>query len=243
LIISGLLEVDHFNLAEPNLHDHQVTAVTCDIWSGMDVGSNGTVAQLCLTSTNEPVTLSERDMKHTLWRHLRNAFLVAGTTLTVVACSDEEGSSAPLTPPDLAACGGLAVSDTLELVSRLYATGVQIYRWNDTTWTFISPSATLFSDAEMKHTVGIHYSGPTWEGLDGSKVTAVKLGECTPDAGAIPWLLLGATAADLPGEFDGVTRIQRVNTTGGKAPANAGTVLGQVASVAYTTEYYFYAPQ
>jgi hypothetical protein len=182
-------------------------------------------------------------MKHMLRHHLRNAFLVAVAALSVAACSDEEGSAAPLTPPDLTACGALAVDDSLQLVSRLFATGVQIYRWNDTTWTFISPSATLFDDAGMKHAVGIHYSGPTWEGLDGSKVTGAKLGECTPDAGAIPWLLLGATAADLPGEFDGVTRIQRVNTAGGKAPAAAGTNVGQVVSVPYTTEYYFYAPR
>jgi hypothetical protein len=189
------------------------------------------------------VTLSESDMPSLPFTFLKRSLFAAAVAVAVAACSDEEGSSAPLTPPDLAACGGLAVDDSLQLVSRLFATGVQIYRWNDTTWTFISPSATLFDDAEMKHAVGIHYSGPTWEGLDGSKVTGAKLGECTPDAGAIPWLLLGATAADLPGEFDGVTRIQRVNTTGGKAPTNAGTILGQVTSVPYTTEYYFYAPR
>src|SRR5688572_8125156 len=114
-------------------------------------------------------------MKHTLRPYLRNTLLVAAVTLAVAACSEDEGS-APLTPPDLAACGGLAVADSLQLVSRLFATGVQIYRWNDTTWTFISPSATLFADAGMKHSVGIHYSGPTWEGLDGSKVTGAKLG-------------------------------------------------------------------
>lgn len=182
-------------------------------------------------------------MKHAFAQISKTFFLLALVAVISAACSEEEGGPSPLTPPDLATCGNLAVPDSLQLVSHLFATGVQIYRWNDTTWTFISPSATLFADAGMKHTVGIHYSGPTWEGLDGSKVTGAKLGECTPDAGAIPWLLLGATAADLPGEFDGVTRIQRVNTTGGKAPAAAGTNVGQVVSVPYTTEYYFYAPR
>ena len=38
--------------------------------------------------------------------------------------------------------------------------------------------------------VGIHYGGPTWESLSGSKVVGAVIDRATPDASAIPWLLL-----------------------------------------------------
>jgi len=40
--------------------------------------------------------------------------------------------------------------------------------------------------------------------------------------------------------FQGVTRVQRVHTVGGKAPAEAGTFGGQVTGIPYTAEYFFY---
>ena len=43
--------------------------------------------------------------------------------------------------------------------------------------------------------------------------------------------------------FAGITHIQRVNTVGGNAPAGAGTVTGETASVPYTAEYFFYRAQ
>jgi hypothetical protein len=172
------------------------------------------------------------------------SFLAVALAATLAACSEDEGTATPLSLPELGACEAtLQVPDSLELVSHLYATGVQIYRWNDTTWVAVSPSATLFTDPAEEHVVGIHYSGPTWEGLAGSKVVGAVIDKCTPDANAIPWLILSGTSDGAPGEFQGVTRIQRVNTTGGKAPVAAGTNLGQVVSVPYTTEYFFYAPR
>jgi hypothetical protein len=66
------------------------------------------------------------------------------------------------------------------------------------------------------------------------------LERCTPDPAAIPWLLLGAVEPQGPGIFHQVTFIQRVNTEGGKAPTDAGTVVGEVAYVPYTAEYFFY---
>jgi len=40
-----------------------------------------------------------------------------------------------------------------------------------------------------------------------------------------------------------VTQIQRVNTVGGNAPANPGSVTGEEARVPYTAEYFFYREQ
>lgn len=176
------------------------------------------------------------------FRTLGNSLLAATIAAVLVACSDDEQGPAPLTPPDLTGCAQVQVSDTLELVAHLYARGVQIYRWNGATWDFISPSATLFPSGTDETAIGYHYSGPTWEGLDGSKVVGTVIDKCTPDGSAIPWLVLSGTPSGNWGEFGNVTRIQRVNTTGGKAPADGNTV-GQVASVAYTTDYYFHAPR
>jgi hypothetical protein len=63
---------------------------------------------------------------------------------------------------------------------------------------------------------------------------------CTPDQSAIAWLLLVSTETNGPGIFNGITYIQRVNTTGGIAPTAIGLSTGEVKEVPYTAEYYFY---
>jgi len=142
--------------------------------------------------------------------------------------------------PDLSGCDSVEAPSGSTLAFRAFATGVQIYRWTGATWSFVAPSATLFADAGAHGAVGIHYAGPTWESMSGSKVVGAVSKRCTPDANAIPWLLLRAVSADGPGIFDRVAFIQRVNTTGGIAPAQAGSVVGELASVPYTAEYFFY---
>ncbi len=144
--------------------------------------------------------------------------------------------------PDLPSplCDTLQVPQGNRLALRLYALGVQIYRWNGASWVFVEPQATLFSDADYHNKVGIHYAGPTWEHNNGGKVVATRLEGCTPDPTAIPWLLLQTVTNDGPGVFGSVTYIQRVNTVGGLAPTAPGRSTGAVAEVPYTTEYYFY---
>jgi hypothetical protein len=140
---------------------------------------------------------------------------------------------------DLSACPTIAVPPGSKLVSRVYASGAQIYRWTGTSWSFVAPDAVLTSDAGGRGVVGTHYAGPTWESNSGGTVVGSVLERCTPDASAVPWLLLSAVA-DGPGIFHRVKFIQRVNTTGGLAPAASGSVVGQEARVPYTTEYLFY---
>ena len=120
--------------------------------------------------------------------------------------------------------------------------GVQIYRWNGTSWDFIAPVVSLFAEANYFGEVGDHYTGPTWESKSGSKVVARRvLGTgCTPDPSAIAWLKLERVSSGGPGMFNAITFIQRVNTTGGLAPAEAGLSVGDVKEVPYTAEYYFY---
>ena len=141
-------------------------------------------------------------------------------------------------------CSSIRVDEGNKLVFHVYARGVQIYRWNALTgkWDFVAPVANLFAEENYHGEVGTHYVGPTWESKSGSKVVGrrVQGTGCTPDPTAIPWLLLEKVSSQGPGIFGSVTFIQRVNTTGGNAPAEAGAVDGEVKEVGYTAEYYFY---
>jgi Protein of unknown function (DUF3455) len=148
-----------------------------------------------------------------------------------------EDSRAPDLPSPL--CDRLQLSGQ-KVAFHVYAQGVQIYRWDGTSWVFVAPEATLFADAGYHGEVGIHYAGPTWESNSGGKVIASRLEGCTPDPTAIPWLLLQAVSTEGPGIFDRVTYIHRVNTTGGLAPAAPGPFIGAEVEVPYTAEYYFY---
>ena len=144
--------------------------------------------------------------------------------------------------PDLGDGTSLQVEAGNTVAAWAYAEGVQIYRWNGTSWVFQRPEAVLYSgDGEDDEVVGLHYAGPTWESNSGSKVVARRIRDpytASPDA--IPWLLLEATSAEGPGLFHRVTFIQRLYTTGGVAPAAAGEFVGQEVGVPYTAWYVFY---
>ena len=142
--------------------------------------------------------------------------------------------------PELGNFQNLKVPAGNKVSYHVYAEGVQIYRWNGASWSFVGPEADLFANAGGNGLVGTHYTGPTWESSSGSKVVGTVLERGTPDPSAIPWLLLKAVSNEGPGVFDQVTFIQRVNTVGGNAPSGAGTFQGEIKEVPYTAEYYFY---
>jgi hypothetical protein len=120
-----------------------------------------------------------------------------------------------------------------------FGVGVQIYTWNGSSWGAAVPEAILFHGEGI---VTIHFAGPTWMSNSGSKVVGAlpPKAAVTVDPGAIPWLLLSAKNPEGPGIFANTTYIQRVNTTGGKAPTADGAFVGQVARVPYTADYFFY---
>jgi len=145
----------------------------------------------------------------------------------------------------VAGCAGVQVPDSLKpaanesLAQVVPAKGVQIYECRDGKWAFVAPDAELFDRSGKK--IGTHYAGPVWEAADGSKVVgAVKARADAPQAGSIPWLLLGAKSVGPKGAFSGVTSIQRVATTGGTAPAGECAQAGARARVDYTADYYFF---
>ena len=140
--------------------------------------------------------------------------------------------------PDLGICSDLKAPEGSTLVHHVYARGVQIYRWNGS-WAPVGPSAQLFADPEEKSLVGIHYGGPSWETLSGSKVVGEVAKRCTYDPSAVQWLLLNAKSAEGPGVFRQVKYIHRLNTVGGIAPSSPGSA-GQEVQIPYSTEYFFY---
>jgi Protein of unknown function (DUF3455) len=170
---------------------------------------------------------------------------IKSTLFPALLCAAVAGCAAspPLNvPPPLAVASGQV------LIARLHARGEQIYRCqpakNDSTrfdWLFKEPEATLFDHAGKK--VGKHYAGPSWEGDDGSKVVGeVTAHSDSPDANAIPWLLLRAKFTTGKGIFGKVQSVQRLSTVGGSAPKDgcAQAQLGQELRVPYSADYLFY---
>ncbi len=165
-------------------------------------------------------------------------FTVAGLAQARAAQPTFDDNRAPDLPPG--PCDFVQVPEGNTVSFHAYASGVQVYRWNGTAWVFVEPVANLFADRNYRGQVGTHYAGPTWESNSGSKVVARRLNGCTPNASAIPWLKLETVSTEGPGIFDGVTFVQRVNTTGGNAPATPGSFVGEESRVPYTAEYFFY---
>ena len=163
--------------------------------------------------------------------------VVAFTPAPAATPADEE-SRAPELP---AQCSSLQAPAGHEVSFRVYAVGVQVYKWINGAWVFDGPVANLYADDNYRGLVGTHYRGPYWESNSGSRVKGQNAIPCVVDPTAIPWLRLeAATPTEGDGIFSRVTYIQRVNTTGGLKPADGGKFEGEVRKVPYTTEYYFY---
>ncbi|MBD8880219.1 DUF3455 domain-containing protein [Rhodanobacter sp. 7MK24] len=126
-----------------------------------------------------------------------------------------------------------------------FGKGVQIYACkvsgNTYAWALKAPDATL-SDAKGK-VIGRHFAGPSWQANDGSTAVGASLNASpSPDAGAIPWLVLRAKSHKGSGLMASVQYIVRAHTEGGAAPASgcdAGHA-GAEARVPYNAVYLFF---
>jgi hypothetical protein len=183
-------------------------------------------------------------LRNASWATMSSAaiMLFAGCTNAVadaVDDSSDELTSAcpPHVPPALAVPAGNKLAFSYDAI------GVQIYGCDATAtgygWVFRAPEANLYGHKGKP--AGTHYAGPTWQAKDGSTVVAAKVAEYPADP-AIPWLLLGATSHAGHGRMTDVTFIHRLETAGGKAPANGcdATHVGETLRVDYTATYYFY---
>jgi hypothetical protein len=135
--------------------------------------------------------------------------------------------------------------DNQQLVFSVVGKGDQIYTCKGDggqfAWALKAPEAQLF-DKDGK-VFGKHFAGPSWEANDGSRVTGKAAANvASPDADAIPWLLVNVVSHDGNGVLSRVTTIQRLHTKGGKAPDSGCDAehVGQEVRKAYSAEYVFY---
>jgi hypothetical protein len=168
------------------------------------------------------------------------AIVFSAAIFGLAACA-----TAPVSPliPDT-----LKVPATQTLAYVVEADGVQIYKCQRPTdpvesyaWVFSAPEAQLTDQAGKPF--GHHYAGPTWEAIDGSKVTGeVKARDSGPDPNSIPWLWLSATSATGPGLLAKTASILRLKTVGGKAPTSgcSEATIDKFLRVPYRAEYRFY---
>jgi hypothetical protein len=162
----------------------------------------------------------------------------ASLSLGSAAAEPARGTSPGELPPSLAVPAGNDLAFTLEAEGvQVYACAVSGASFN---WAFQAPEARLSETSGLA--AGTHYAGPTWESADGSKVVGAKVEAATPDAAAIPWLLLRAASHAGSGRMEEVTFVQRIRTWGGNAPRQGcdGTHAGEVARVPYRAVYRFY---
>ena len=152
------------------------------------------------------------------------------------------GPAAPAVPAEI------AVEEGHKPFLVANAVGVQIQACTASggsyRWSLVAPRADLF-DRNGK-LLGTHFGGPSWQGKDGSLVKAALERRVTVDPTTIDWLRLRVTHEAAGAEGDrlvGTTFIQRVQTTGGLAPAPetcTAETLGDVEEVPYTAVYVFW---
>lgn len=169
----------------------------------------------------------------------------AAMTLALAACSTT-GSMMTMKTPDAPAA--VTVPAGNKVVMTTVGTGDLTYECRPKAgmagayeWVFAGPDATLYDTNKVA--VGKYYGGPTWESNDGSKVTGKQLAVApSPNAGAIPLQLVQANPATGNGAMTGITYIQRLNTIGGIAPADAcgANNRGAKKLVKYQADYVFY---
>ncbi len=167
------------------------------------------------------------------------------TGLAALAAAVPLSGIATAAPPAPDVPGGIEVPEGNRPFLIGHATGVQIYRCNGASWAPVAPRANLYSDNGKL--IATHFGGPSWQAKDGSKVIARRAKDpVTVDPTAIPWLLLERTSATPGPDGDrlaGTTYIQRIETTGGLAPAAStctAETAGDEAEVPYTADYVFF---
>ena len=194
-------------------------------------------------------------------RGLLVASMVAMGALTAAGALRADGG---IHPPQVPA--NLEVPAGNQAYLMTHATGTQNYVCLPRSsgagmgWAFLGPQATGFNDRGEQ--LLTHYLSnnpfengvlrPTWQhSRDTSAVWAEPIRSSTDPAyvepGAVAWLLLELRGAD-HGPTGGdrlasTTFIQRVNTSGGVAPASDCLQLGAKLFVPYETDYVFYREQ
>ena len=159
--------------------------------------------------------------------------LAAAAALPAAAIPEPSGATARIRP-----------SAAEEAAFVLAAQGVHVFECKPVasgySWTFVAPDVTLYDGGRSVATQTVPNQ---WESTsDRSSVAATVRSTQAPAAESLPWALMSAAPLSETGLFAGVTSIQRVNTTGGVAPASGCTesAVGSETRVPFTADYYFY---
>ena len=189
---------------------------------------------------------------------MKNYLTVLGMAFTFALPPSAHAQS--VTPPPVPADIQVDASSEAFLLGR--GVGTQNYVCQPSTslgrvaWTLFTPQATLFSDLDEQLTTHFFSPNPveggivrvTWEdSRDTSIVWGLVIGSAVVTPDAIPWLLVQKAGTQV-GPTGGATLsqttfIQRVNTTGGLAPATGCDQLkdvGRKRFVPYTANYFFF---
>lgn len=135
-------------------------------------------------------------------------------------------------------------------VATFFADGVQKYKAQEIPnsnpvtyqWVFVAPQADLYDATNIK--VGTHSAGPTWQlsivdSMFGQAFNPARTAPAT-DPNSIDWLLLMPKTGKPPtGVFAEVSFVQRIATSGGKAPVTPPMSAAETADVPYTAIYRF----
>lgn len=202
-------------------------------------------------------------MKCRVVRFVTFAFMMLNLNLATAAAQTAPALDVPPVPANLQVPAGYT------LFLGAHAAGTQNYVCmpagrQAVGWRFLGPQATLFVNGAQVQ-ISTHFlsvnptegtvARPAWQhSIDTSKVWGrVRSSSADPNyvtPGAIPWLLLETAGTELGpngGGFLAQTAfIQRLNTSGGLAPATGCTnddEIGKVALVPYSTDYFFYRKQ
>jgi hypothetical protein len=159
-------------------------------------------------------------------------------------CVPTESFTVPSVPDAIK----LPVSDE-RLLHHFHARGTQDYKCTSSggaspTYSWVStPEAFLYDSCNDK--VIQHSAGPTWTWLaDGSAIKGTKVAG-SDVSGSIQQLLLSAVSTGNTGELSEVNYVQRLDTSGGAAPAAGDCTasnVDEVRKVQYQATYYFYVP-
>lgn len=186
---------------------------------------------------------SSREVRFT---QVAAALSVVGLSLLLLLLAQPLAHAQKISPPKVPDAIQAHPGEQAVLVA--HASGSQIYACRTGAdgkfgWTLKAPDAEL-KDGNGK-VIGSHFAGPAWKLNDGSQVTGKAAAHVdSDDPSSIQWLRVDVVSHSGDGLLSKVITIQRVNTHGGKPPAQGCDESHRDAETktSYTADYYFYAP-
>lgn len=164
-----------------------------------------------------------------------SALLIAAAGFCVSHASAQAPAQAAAQIPAAVAAPGEHTIATFQGV------GAQIYECKagadgKLAWVFREPIAALIDNGK---TVGRHYTGPTWEDVDSSKIIGKAVGNAPGStADDIPWLKLDVVRHQGRGILSRAATVQRLDTHGGALQGGCDKS-GDFRSIAYSATYVF----